>query len=210
MKQILTIVILLGTIHISLAQEAYLSVGKNFTTYDYTNSFGESNPNVSPSSGNYYELGYVFPITNKLSLESALTLNEYNATGGDFVNNYSWNTTYLGFQGVFNYAIVCSGDYLIKLNTGLNINNIINGQQKINGQTFDLTKENEFNGLFAQAVFGIEASYLILQNISLGIGYRYSKSMKISSISDQTLNFNNSQLRFNIIMNLNNSAFSCY
>ena len=205
MKQILTIVILLGTIHISLAQEAYLSVGKNFTTYDYTNSYGESNPNISPSSGDFYEIGYAFPINNFLMLAAGITLNDFNATGGDFVNNYSWNTTYLGVQGVFKYVVFSPNRslYNITLNGGLNINHIINGQQKINGQTFDLTAEEEFTGLFVQPMLGVAFSYFILDNIALGAGYYYSKSFNVSSSSEQKLNFNNNQFQFNIIMSLN-------
>ena len=205
MKQLFTFLIVVGTIHFGFAQESYLSVGKNFTTYNYTNSLGQSNPNVSPSSGNSYEIGYAFQINDKLRFASAVTLNEFNATGGNFANNYSWSTSYLGLQGVFKYAIYSPyrSSYEIMLNAGLNVNHIINGQQKIDGQTFNLTSEKEFTGVFAQPMLGLDMRYFILNNIALGVGYYYSKSFRVATASDQKLNFSNSQFQFNIIMSLN-------
>ena len=202
MKQLLTLIIVCTTIQIGIAQEAYFSVGKNFTTYNYTNSLGVSNANVSPGSGNYYEVGYVLTLDKQFSIGSAVTLNEYNATGGNSLNNYSWDTNYLGFQEVFKYTAYEDNDYSIKLNAGLNLNHIINGQQKINGQTIDLTKEKEFRGIFMQGILGIEASYLVQRYIALGICYNYSRSTNLSNGSDQKVNFSNSQLQFNIIMPL--------
>jgi len=205
LKQLLTLIIVCTTIQIGIAQEAYFSVGKNFTTYDYTNSLGESNANVSPSSGSSYELGYTFQVKSNLQFATAVTLNEFNATGGDFSNNYSWNTSYLGLQGLFKYAIYApsGSDYKVMLNAGLNMNHIINGQQKINGQTINLTSEKEFSGVFMQPRLGLDVSYLIVREIAVGLGYHYSKNFGISSSASQKLNFSNSQFQFNIIMSLN-------
>ena len=48
------------------AQDAYFNVGRNFTNYDYTNSLGESNSNVTGSSGMSYEIGFLFnPYNNR-------------------------------------------------------------------------------------------------------------------------------------------------
>ena len=40
------------------AQEMELIVGRNFTTYDYTNSQGETIPKLNGSSGSYIEVSY--------------------------------------------------------------------------------------------------------------------------------------------------------
>ena len=51
MKHILTALLFILVCTVSFGQETYLSVGRNFTTYDFTNSSGESNLNVQNSSG---------------------------------------------------------------------------------------------------------------------------------------------------------------
>lgn len=204
MKYKFSLILLIFFVHYSFSQEVYLNVGRNFTTYDYTNSLGEENPNINSSSGSAYEIGYIFSIGNNLSLAAACTLDEFNATGGDLVNNYNWETNYLGFQGVLKYTIIggSRSPFMAHVKGGLNFNHIISGEQKINVQTFNLTKENEFKGLFVKPSIGLDMQYFLLDDIALNVGYNYSKNFGISS-GNEKLNFNNSQLQFGILMTLN-------
>ena len=70
MKQILSITLIVFAFNFSLGQEVYLNVGRNFTTYDYTNTQGDENPNIESSSGNFYEVGYIFPIDYKFKFST--------------------------------------------------------------------------------------------------------------------------------------------
>jgi len=203
MKHLLSCMLIVLALNFTYSQEAYFSMGRNFTTYDYTNSEGNSNDNVKGSSGAAYELGYVFSLGDKLGLAAGLTLNEFNATGGNQVNNYSWETNYLGVQGILKYAILDNlSGFGLNINGGVNLNHIVNGKQKINGQTFDLTAEDEFKGLFVQPIIGLDAKYQINSDFAIGLGYHFSKNFGLSS-SEEKLNFNNSQLQFNLVMSLN-------
>ena len=204
MKHLLSCMLIVLALNFTYSQEAYFSMGRNFTTYDYTNSEGTSNDNVEGSSGAAYELGYVFSLGDKLGLAAGLTLNEFNATGGNQVNNYSWETNYLGVQGILKYAILDNlSGFGLNVNGGVNLNHIVNGKQKINGQTFDLTDNDEFKGLFVQPIVGLDAKYQINETFALGLGYHYSKNFGLTNSTPQKLNFNNSQLQFNLIMSLN-------
>ncbi len=204
MKHFLSCMLIVLALNFTYSQEAYFSMGRNFTTYDYTNSDGNSNDNIEGSSGAAYELGYVFSLGDKLGLAAGLTLNEFNATGGNQVNNYSWETNYLGVQGIAKYTILDNlSGFGLNVNAGVNFNHIVNGKQKINGQTFDLTNNDEFKGLFVQPIIGLDAKYQISETFALGLGYHYSKNFGLTNSTPQKLNFNNSQLQFNLVMSLN-------
>ena len=204
MKHFLSCMLIVLALNFTYSQEAYFSMGRNFTTYDYTNSDGNSNDNIEGSSGAAYELGYVFSLGDKLGLAAGLTLNEFNATGGNQVNNYSWETNYLGVQGIAKYAVLDNrSGFGLNVNAGVNFNHIVNGKQKINGQTFDLTNNDEFKGLFVQPIIGLDAKYQISETFALGLGYHYSKNFGLTNSTPQKLNFNNSQLQFNLVMSLN-------
>ena len=204
MKHLLSCMLIVLALNFTYSQEAYFSMGRNFTTYDYTNSEGNSNDNIEGSSGAAYELGYVFSLGDKLGLAAGLTLNEFNATGGNQVNNYSWETNYLGVQGIIKYAILDNlSGFGLNINGGVNLNHIVNGKQKINGQTFDLTDNDEFKGLFVQPIVGLDAKYQINDTFALGLGYHFSKNFGLTNSSPQKLNFNKSQLQFNLVMSLN-------
>ena len=200
MKQLISITLIVFALNFSSAQEVYLNVGRNFTTYDYTNSQGEDNPNVESSSGASYEVGYIFPMGDKFGIAAGITLDQFNATGGNLVNNYSWNTNYLGLQGMAKYKVLESNrsPISVNLNAGINFNHIVSGEQKINGQTFKLTGEEEFKDLFFKPIAGLDVQYFLLDDIAIGIGYHYSKNFGLSS-GKEDLNFNNSQLQLSLI-----------
>ena len=164
MKHFLSCMLIVLVLNFTYSQEAYFSMGRNFTTFDYTNSEGNSNDNIEGSSGAAYELGYVFYLGDKLGLAAGLTLNEFNATGGNQANSYEWNTNYLGVQGILKYEIIggSQSDFGLNVNGGINLNHIVNGKQKINGQTFELACEDEFKGLFAQPIIGLDASIKLI------------------------------------------------
>jgi len=208
MKQILSITLIVFAFNFSLGQEVYLNVGRNFTTYDYTNTLGDENPNIESSSGNFYEVGYIFPIDDKFKFSTSLTLDQLNATGGNLVNNYSWETDYIGLQGMVRYNLLefRQGRYnfspfSVIIKAGMNFNHIIDGIQKINGQTFKLSNENEFKGVFIKPVVGLDLQFLFSNNIAINLGYNLSKNLSFSS--KERLNFNNRQLQFGVLMSFN-------
>ena len=208
MKQILSITLIVFAFNFSLGQEVYLNVGRNFTTYDYTNTQGDENPNIESSSGNFYEVGYIFPIDYKFKFSTSLTLDQLNATGGNLVNNYSWETDYIGLQGMVRYNLLefrqrryNFSPFSVIIKAGMNFNHIIDGIQKINGQTFKLSNENEFKGVFIKPVVGLDLQFLFSNNIAINLGYNLSKNLSFSS--KERLNFNNRQLQFGVLMSFN-------
>jgi opacity protein-like surface antigen len=186
MKFNITFLLLLGVFYSVSAQDAYFSFGRNFTAYDYVDSSGASNSNIKGGTGSSYEIGVILKPYDNIGVAFGVTLNEFNATGGTLVDNYTWDTNYLGLQGVLKYRILGGSGrrsnrnegLSMYLNAGVNFNSLINGQQKINGQTFDLTQSSEFNGFFMQPLVGFDLSYSITDNISFGLGYHFSKNFR--------------------------------
>ena len=86
---------------------------------------------------------------------------------------------------------------------GFNVNKIIDGQQKINGQTFDLTQENEFSSVGIQPFIGFEAAFFVSNYVGITAGYSVSKNLSVSNGSPEDLSFNNSRIEFGIIIEIN-------
>jgi hypothetical protein len=201
MRNILCSVLMLMTFHSIIAQEAYIGFGPNQTTYDYTNSDGENNSNIYSDSGNHFEGGYVFFTPNrKLSFPTAITFDGFNATGGNALNDYSWRTSFVGVQGGVRYGLIDQGrgaDIAFLINAGVTVKKMISGNQKINGQVFDLMNESEFNGIFKGVYFGPDLRYFVTQEIAIGIGYTYSLNFG-STQEEQTLNINSGAFTFKL------------
>ena len=180
-----------------LSQEMYLHIGKNFTTYDYKNSFGNSNSNVKISSGNAYELGYDHGFKKKFTYSGSLTWNQYNAKGSNGVSLYAWNTNYVGIQNAISYTVLKTRNELeIKFKAGINTSIIINGEQLLNNRYYDLTQYDEFKGLIIQPLIGMQVKYLVTDYISLSLNYMLSKSLP--KTGTESLSFGTNQMQLGL------------
>ena len=199
MKKLIILIAITCSLQSIHSQEVYFSAGKNFTTYDYKNSSGASNPNLKSGTGNFFELGFINPLgEGKFSYSAGLALNEYNNVGGNSANSYSWNTQYLGAQGGFMYSIFGEGDFDVLPKFGLNMGTIISGKQTINGTYYDLTKEKEFSGLLITPSLGVQVKYNLSASGFISLGYSYCKGFNLSNSTDQKLSFSTNQLQFGV------------
>ena len=187
------------------AQELYLSTGLNLTTYSFKST--DNLPlEFNKKSSQFYELGYVFKLMDeKLYYSAGLAINNFNATAGDSANHYEWETTYMGLNNQLHYVIIPSYRAPFELSTGIQMQlmQIINGEQKINGESFDLIKQKEFSGLWLQPGIILTAKYFVNDDWQLSLGYNYSIGMNLSNSTAEKLKFNNQQIRFGIHFNIN-------
>lgn len=199
MKKLIFLLAIFWSLENAHAQEVYFSVGKNFTTYNFKDSSGASNPNLKSGTGNFYELGFIQPFENdKFSYSLGLALNEYNNVGGNSVNSYSWNTQYLGFQGGITYSIIERSDFDILPKLGLNLATIISGKESINGTYYDLTKEKEFSGLLVTPSLGVQIKYNLASDGFISLGYNYCIGLNPTNATEQKLSFSTNQLQFGV------------
>lgn len=199
MKKLLILIVIMCSLQSVHSQEVYFSAGKNFTTYDYKNSSGASNPNLKSGTGNFFELGYIKPLKNeKVAYSVGLALNEYNNVGGNSVNSYTWKTQYLGAQVGITYCVLDKKDFSILPKFGLNMGTIISGKQTINGTYYDLTNEKEFSGLLITPSLGVQVKYNLSPFGFISLGYSYCKGINISNSTGQKLSFNTNQLQFGV------------
>lgn len=198
MRKLIMLMMIVMSYQSIQSQEIYFKTGKNFTQYDYK-SDTSSSPSLQAGSGNFYEIGYVMNLNNEmLKYAIGLSLNEYNAIGGNALSSYSWNTQYLGVQNTFSIAFVKKRGFEASANGGLGISTIIYGKQNINGEYLDLSSQKEFSGIWLAPKLGLTASYNVDNHIYLSLGYAYSKSFNLSNSTDEKLSFNNSQIQFGV------------
>lgn len=201
MRQLSLIIILFLTVTAANAQGYYFNFGQNYTKYDYKNSLGQRNSNLKSDKGVMVDFGYQWVISDneKWHYRAGLSFQQFNAKGQNDTFNYSWVANYLGIQNALSYDVFTSSDedFVINLNSGFTVSKILKGEQLINNSSYDLTKENEFKGLFLQPHLGIENEIKINDFAALGVGYRFSKAIRTSKPEAESLNFINNSFYIN-------------
>lgn len=186
------------------SQELYLSSGLNLTTYSFKGT--DNLPlELNSKASQFYELGYTIKrMEDRLCYGVGLAINSFDATGGDSANHYEWETTYMGLNNHLLYVILPSERNPIELSGGIQMQlmHILNGEQKINGEQFDLTEETEFTGFWIQPGVIITTKYSVSDYWQLSLGYNYSASINLSNSTEEKLKFNNQQIRLGIHFNI--------
>jgi len=183
-------------IHLAQSQEVYLVAGTNFTSFDYKNSNDQSNANIKSGSGSNYELGYKLDFKKNFSYLIGVTINQFNAYGANGIDTYTWKTNYLGIQNALAYTILQSKKLALKINAGLNICTIANGEQLINASYYNLANESEFTGIFLQPMVGLQLQYPITER--LGVSLALNTSRTFTKSKAENLSFTNNQIQFGL------------
>ncbi|WP_213520430.1 hypothetical protein [Nonlabens sp.] len=196
-KALLTLVLLgFSNLH---SQEVFIKTGKNSTEFNFSSP--NNNPEISyrTGSGGFYEIGYLFNFENeKLTYSVGLTYNEWNASASYLDNSYTWETNYLGIQHIGSYQLYASTDLEVEVVAGVNTATIIRGDQFINTSYFDIKNSEEFSGIVVQPLLGASLKYFVFEEISLSLGYNFSKVYNLSNSTDEKLIINNSQFQFGL------------
>jgi hypothetical protein len=203
MKKFLLSLLVVGVQFFGFSQKAFISYGHNFTKYDYKNSNGDSNSNLKGNDGSAIEIGYQMPLKKYKTVDLSnfyytvsLTLDQFNAKGGDLNNTYNWETTYVGLQNKFGYSLFKkkSGFEAIVYG-GFNFTSILKGEQTINQIVYDISKNEEFSGVLIKPFLEFEIKYAISEKIDVKMGYSISRTSHLTNQSTEKLAFNNSQIQ---------------
>ena len=182
----------------TFSQNIYLKTGLNQTTYDFKDQNGEKVSGLFPGMGSSFDLGVGLPFAQDwLRYDLGLSLDSYNATGGDLSNNYSWNTNYGGIKNTVSF-IPTTGDLSLGVLGLLGVSKILNGSQTLNNARYDLRTNPEFNGVFFQAGLGLSLSYNIFNQGFLSLQYDYTKSFRVGERTDEKLSYINNRILFGI------------
>lgn len=200
-------ILLLASLNL-FSQEIYFTTGKNYTKYNYKDANLQSNANLQSGTGNFYEVGLNKPLgINKVSYELGVSLNDYNAIGGNSANYYRWDTQYLGIHTGLSYSLLTNKnkpkkDFDVLVGTGLNVSTLIYGKQEINGLYYDLMDQKEFSGIILESSVGLAAKYAFSSYGSLSLGYNFCQSVNITNTSKEKLSFTTNQLELGVYFNI--------
>ena len=198
MKKIFFTILTLCFFNIGTSQEIFIEPGVNFTSYKYKDIDNNTNANVKNAAGISFRVGLSdFSLFNK-KFNYGISLQQFNATGGNTIENYDWKTIYTG--GFVEHSLPILND-VIYLRTAIELLFLIEGRQKIGGNTYNLKKEKEMNGFWANPTIGIK-SPIVKTNIgSFDFGYNLSYAFKPGNQGSEKLSYVSNQLylRFNIV-----------
>lgn len=182
----------------SHAQDLFFKTGINQTTYDFRDKNGNKLSRLLPELGQSYHAGLGIPLFDYWArYEIGLTLDAYNASGGDLTKYYHWNTNYGGIRNSFTFFPI-DEEVTLGITANLGVSTILNGTQILNNTRFSLRDDPEFTGAVLHPGLGFSLAYNILKNGYLSFQYDHSRSLRLGDKAEENLNFITNRILFGI------------
>jgi len=173
------------------AQDIFFETGMNFTSYAYADSDGNSNDNIKPASGIYMRAG-LGSIGDRSSISYGISLNQFNAMGGNGFDLYDWRVTHIGgfaqWNKYFNWYETFGFSAAFELST------MASGKQVLGNNTYKLSEYDEFKGIWGSPRLGLNYQIISTDSVLLALCYNFQLGLNITSGSKEKLSFNTHQL----------------
>ena len=188
------------------AQQLYFGFGNTNTIFNYKNSQGEKLDNLQADNNYYLEAGYKIPVwQSKFKISPSLQFNRYGASGSSPGYFYRWDLSYLALNAGVEYEILHLTDFFSKGNGFVKDRQglfmylkgtfsgelMINGQQQINENLYNLSGVEQFDTPYFFARGGLGINYAFSEDIAVYAQYMGGMSLPILSGNDD----GNEQLR---------------
>jgi hypothetical protein len=186
----------------AIAQDVYFKSGLNNTRYDFKDEEGKKQKYYS-GMGSSFEFGVGIPFHSQwFRYEGGVSIDNYNASGGDVNNNYSWNTTYAGLKNTVTFFPTIK-DLDIGVMGILGVSSIVHGNQVINNSRYKVSNHPEFKGVLIQSGLGVSSTYNIFREILLHLSYDFTKSYRIGEFTPEKLSYTNHRVQFGVRFMIN-------
>ena len=173
------------------AQNIFFETGMNFTNYVYADKDGNSNNNIEPGTGVYFRAG-LGSIGYRSSFLYGISLNQFNASGGNGFKLYDWKATHLG--GFAQWNKYFNDDETFGFSAAFELSTLVSGKQVLGENSYKLSEYDEFKGLWVSPRIGLNYQIVSTYSILLELGYNFQFGLNITSGSSEKLSFNTHQL----------------
>lgn len=198
-------------------QQVYLEMGKTLSSFDYTNSSGNSLDNLLGSTHNFMKIGYhTESFVEQLNYSVGLTLNGYGAKGSDEIldNYFDWDVSCLGLEFGVDYDLFKKrfatkniSDFSVYLKASFAPEFTVRGSQTINDDVYNLVGVEQFKYPFLFVRGGGGISYSVSRSIAAYFQYMGGLGFPVKSGSgdEEKLKIAAHNLGFGLLINLPSS-----
>lgn len=208
----------------SHAQTYSLSVGSNFSQFNFLNSEGIPIDFMKKGSGTHFQIGSEYRLldTTKFSTQSSdraiyfnqhkrlaallsvlkfdfsLESNQYNAVGDVQNIDFNYQTNFVGLSGGFGFQIPLLAGFSLSAQGRISGQKIIQGNQQISTKFYDLTIDPQFSPIQVMFGYTVELQKKIGEKLGAFVAYQNMKTNHPTNLGSATLNLQPTSLSFGI------------
>lgn len=220
----LIVMLIFSALISSRAQTYSLSVGSNFSQFNYSNSEGNPIDFMKKGSGTHFQIGSEYRLldTTKFSTQSSdraiyfvqhkrlasllsvlkfdfsLESNQYNAVGDIQNIDFNYQTNFIGISGGFGFQIPILAGFSLSAQGRISGQKIVQGNQQISTKYYDLTIDPQFSPIQVMLGYTVEVQKKIGEKLGAFIAYQQMRTYHSANPGATTLNFQPTSISFGI------------
>lgn len=194
-KITLILLLVIGYCAASTAQQIGLQAGQSFSNFQFKDSNGNELDNLNSVNkfcviSEYHKTIFTEQTNEQLWLNIGLRFSGYGAVGSDpqLDNSFEWDVSYMGLLIGLDYDIYDFGRVTAFASTKISSEFLLRGTQVINGQSFSLVGQEDFNTPLTFFRGGLGTKFELTSNASIFIQYMIGKSFSFFDSSASQLN----------------------
>lgn len=175
---------------LSIAQQFVMENGINSSSFRFNDGISTADlPNLRSANNSYLSFGYRHSLLedNKLFVNAGITYTGYGAIGSDrdLDNFYEWDVNYLGIKLGIEYQLFKIGQFEFFANASISGEQLIQGNQTINNQVYNVIGIEEFNNpaLFYRG--GVSLVYPFYRILTASLTYQIGESLPMKFESSE-------------------------
>lgn len=224
--QILTLMAMLifSSFVSSKAQNYSLSIGSNFSQFNFLNSDGIPIDFMKRGSGTHFQIGADYRLldTTKFSTQStdqaiyfgqhkrlatlmsvlkfniSMESNQYNAVGDVQNIDFNYQTNFVGLSLGFGFQIPLRAGFSLAVQGRISGQKIVQGNQQISTKYYDLTTNPQFSPIQVMLGYMVELQKKIGEKLGAFVTYQQMRTNHPANLGSTTLNFQPSSISFGI------------
>ena len=178
MKYTSTLLLIVISISSALSQLSEVRVigGKNFSTLKFTNSLGQSNPDIRFRSLNTYGINTNFNAERNV-FRAELSIREAGAQAIINEQELSWKLNYVDFSLAYLFEAVRIDQYTVAFGAGATSGVLLGGEQLIGMQRYEVNQTDAFERFDLMANGMVNFHTQITKTFSISFEYRFGYSL---------------------------------
>jgi hypothetical protein len=208
----------------SRAQTYSLSIGSNFSQFNFLNSDGIPIDFMKRGSGTHFQIGADYRLldTTKFSTQStdqaiyfgqhkrlasllsvlkfdfSMESNQYNAVGDIQNIDFNYQTNFVGLSSGFGFQIPLLAGFSITAQGRISGQKIVQGNQQISTKYYDLTTDAQFSPIQVMLGYSVEVQKKIGEKLGAFVAFQQMRTNHPAILGSTTLNFQPSSISFGI------------
>ena len=172
------------------AQELYVETGKTQSSFDYTNSKGQTLDNLQATTHDFLEAGVRNQLFSTKNLYGSLGVSyaSYGAIGShdSFGNFMEWTVNYAEFKAGLEYTLFSIDKFSFYAKGTASLGFLVQGTQTHNNAVINIENEDDFDKTLINFRGGAGFVRPVSENLSVYLQYMYGKSSTLKEGTSNT------------------------